>query len=354
MALRVSVALCTFNGERFLGEQLASIAAQTRQPAELVVTDDASSDGTLAVLEGFAAKAPFPVRIRRNPENRGSTASFEQTIAGCEGSLIALCDQDDFWRPQKLERLASALENDPHAGYVFSDAEVVDERLRPLGFRMWETVGLADDGWRDFQGQRQIEQLLERTRVTGATLMIRADLLHLCRPFPRRIVHDRWLVMVLSAVGAHGIALNEPLIEYRQHPGQQIGTVHAGRRPGLSVQASSDFVLAQRRRMRLELVLGEHFIAQIDRLTAQRGLLSDARLLQARASRTLAQGWVRHVAARTGLSEASAVRVAMTIAREWARGGYRRYSGGPRALASDLLYCLCYRSRDVAASRAVG
>ena len=60
MVLRISVALCTFNGERFLGEQLASIAAQTRLPAELVVTDDASSDGTVALLEGFAQTAPFP------------------------------------------------------------------------------------------------------------------------------------------------------------------------------------------------------------------------------------------------------------------------------------------------------
>ena len=218
---------------------------------------------------------------------------------------------------------------------------------------MWETVGLANGGWRDFQGRRQIEQLLERTRVTGATLMIRSDGLRLCRPFPRAIVHDRWLVMVLSAVGAHGITVDEALVEYRQHQGQQIGTARAGRRPSLSVQASGDFVLAQRRRMRLELVLGEHFIAQMDRLMAQPGALTDAQAAQARASRTLAEGWVRHVAARTGLSEASAGRVAVTIVKELTRGDYRRYSGGLRALASDLLYWLCYRSRDIAQSGAV-
>ena len=182
--------------------------------------------------------------------NRGSTASFEEAIAACHGPLIALCDQDDVWRPRKLERLARALESDLEAGFAFSDAEAVDENSRSLGFFMWETVGLTNGAWREFKGEHQFEMLLQRSRVTGATMMIRASRFPVCRPIPKGIVHDRWLATVLSAIGAYGIAVDEPLVDYRQHEGQQIGIAGARRRRSLRVQTSRGFVFEQRERVR--------------------------------------------------------------------------------------------------------
>ena len=351
---RVSVALCTYNGERFLGEQLASIAAQTVPPAELVVTDDASSDGTLALLEAFAARAPFSVSITRNRQNQGSTASFEQTLTRCTAPLVALCDQDDVWRPHKLERMAAAMQSKPGFGYAFSDADVVDQTLQPLGFRVWETVGFAHGGHRRFEGLHQVDQLLERTRVTGATMLVRAEYLTRCLPFPRGIVHDRWLATVLSATGAYGVTVDEPLVLYRQHAGQQIGVVRSGRPRSLREQVGRDFVLRQRRRIRAELLLGRAFIDQLDRLLTQAGSLQETEAAQARRSRALAEGWVKHVAARTALTDASVAGVGGTIVKELVDGGYHRYSGGLRALSSDVLYCLCYRSGDRDGSRAAG
>src|SRR5947208_14214106 len=98
----ISVAMCTYNGERFLKEQLESLAAQTRQPDELVVCDDRSTDSTPHIVEAFARAAPFPVRLEVNDRCLGSTKNFEHAILRCTGALIALSDQDDVWHPEKL------------------------------------------------------------------------------------------------------------------------------------------------------------------------------------------------------------------------------------------------------------
>ncbi len=101
---RISIALCTYNGERFLNQQLASMAQQTRLPDELVVCDDRSTDRTLTMVREFAASAPYPVRIFQNEQNLGFAANFERAIRLCQGNLIALSDQDDIWYPIRLQR----------------------------------------------------------------------------------------------------------------------------------------------------------------------------------------------------------------------------------------------------------
>jgi glycosyltransferase involved in cell wall biosynthesis len=133
---QISVALCTYNGERFLARQLASIQQQTRTPDELVVCDDCSTDSTIEILKDFAASAGFPVRIIRNEQNLGFVANFEQAIRLCQGDLIALCDQDDIWYPTRLERSQQEFAAHPEAGLVFSDADVMDDRDQLTGTRL--------------------------------------------------------------------------------------------------------------------------------------------------------------------------------------------------------------------------
>jgi len=105
----LSVAMCTYNGEQYLQEQLDSIIAQTRLPNEVVVCDDGSTDATLQILDEFQETAPFPVRIYRNGTRLGPTKNFEKAIKLCSGNVIALSDQDDVWMPHKLERLEEVL-----------------------------------------------------------------------------------------------------------------------------------------------------------------------------------------------------------------------------------------------------
>ena len=96
--------MATFNGERFLAEQLHSIADQIVTPAELVVSDDGSTDGTLAILQEFAQGAPFPVRVLPPHPRLGFADNFLHAVEACQCDLVALCDQDDVWNERKLER----------------------------------------------------------------------------------------------------------------------------------------------------------------------------------------------------------------------------------------------------------
>ncbi|MBW6474699.1 MAG: glycosyltransferase family 2 protein [Anaerolineaceae bacterium] len=221
----ISIALCTYNGEQFLREQLDSIAAQTLLADELVACDDRSSDGTMEILRDFAKVVSFPIHIHQNETNLGSTRNFEKAIALCHGDIIALCDQDDIWKPHKLERLVETLRAHPQAGYVFSDANLVDEYLQPLGRCLWDSVGFNGDRKDRFLRGDQFGCLIERCIVTGATMAFRASVGKIAMPVPTdcRWIHDGWLALVSSATGRLGIAVAEPLIDYRQHPKQQIG-----------------------------------------------------------------------------------------------------------------------------------
>ena len=172
---RISVALCTYNGERFLAPQLASIAKQTRLPDELVISDDRSTDRTVAIVREYAAAASFPVRVFVNERNLGYTANFARAIQLCEGDLIALSDQDDLWYPNRLERSEYEFLSHPQAGLVFSDADLIDEQGRTLGETLWQRLGFVGRRKRSLLAGRY-EVLAKHRFVTGATVMFRADL----------------------------------------------------------------------------------------------------------------------------------------------------------------------------------
>jgi len=222
----LSIALCTYNGERFLPEQLESILAQTRQPDELVACDDCSTDNTLEILQNFKKRAPFPVHIVKNQTNLKVLKNFEKAIELCHGEIIVLSDQDDVWKPHKLAKIEAILNENPDAGYVFSDAEVVDDNLSPLGYGLWESVDFTGRFKNKFTNFRQVECFLEQCFVTGATMGFRAKYKDMVLPFPEMPfwwIHDAWLAAYLSALGAFGVPISEKLILYRQHSGQQLG-----------------------------------------------------------------------------------------------------------------------------------
>ena len=224
MADIFSVAMCTYNGARYLGEQLESLAAQTRLPDELVICDDGSVDDTVALIEKFAGSARFAVRLEVNKVNLGSTKNFEKAIRGCKGDVIALADQDDVWLPRKLEVLEAEFQRSHSVGLVFSDAEVVDDNLRPLGERLWNSIGFDETRRHKLKTARRMEVLLPGWTVTGATLAFRSKFRPLVVPIPDDlpVIHDGWIAAVVGAV-ADVAFIEEPLVLYRQHAQQQIG-----------------------------------------------------------------------------------------------------------------------------------
>jgi len=221
---RVSVALCTYNGARFLPEQLRSIAAQTLLPAELVVSDDGSTDDTVQIVEAFAERALLPVRLVRNSPALGTTKNFEAALAQTTGSILVLSDQDDSWHENRIERAVAVLDADPHNQLVFSDARLVDGDGAPLGYGLLDSLSARDAERSALVDGRSFEVLLRRNLVTGATAMFRRELFDVARPFPEEWVHDEWLAMLAAVIG-RAVLLPEELVDYRLHGGNQIGTV---------------------------------------------------------------------------------------------------------------------------------
>ena len=233
---KVSVALCTFNGERFLNEQLLSIARQTRMPDELVICDDASTDGTAAIVRSFAATAPFNVRFFPNEANLGSTKNFEKAITHCTGDIVFLSDQDDVWLPEKIEKIESEFLASQRVGLVFSDAELVDENLRPLNETMWDH-SFPEARRKTAENAAFYKTLLEGNTVTGATVAFRSKYIDDFLPVPDaagNLIHDGWIALVVSFM-SDVVFVERPLIKYRQHMAQQIGANRDDRGDPVSV-----------------------------------------------------------------------------------------------------------------------
>lgn len=217
--LSIAVAMCTCNGSRYVCEQLQSITRQTTTADELVVCDDASIDQTASLVEEFAAGSPMHVRLVRNPMALGCTRNFEQAIRLCSSQIIVLADQDDIWKSNKLAAIARAFAEQPDAGYVFSDADIVDERGCGREFSLWETVGFKAP---QFTPSRQVAMLLKRNLVTGAAMAFRASLRGILLPIPPAWNHDYWLAL-LGSLFSYGVPITERLFFYRRHLGQQMG-----------------------------------------------------------------------------------------------------------------------------------
>ena len=222
--MKISVAMCTYNGAEFLPAQLQSILAQSRPPDEIVICDDRSTDNTLTLLENFKNESPIPVTLHINDHNLGSVRNFERAITLCTGDVIALSDQDDVWRSDKLHLFETVLNSSPSAGIVFSDAAIVDEQLNPLNRRMWDEVGFDAHKRKLVKSGRALEVLITGWTVTGATMAFRSRFVKLSLPIPDEIamIHDGWIALTIAAV-ADVVAVDEPLIQYRQHAQQQIG-----------------------------------------------------------------------------------------------------------------------------------
>jgi glycosyltransferase involved in cell wall biosynthesis len=325
--MKISVAMCTYDGERFLREQLASIAAQERAPDELVVCDDRSKDSTCEIVREFAATAPFSVRLHVNERNLGSTKNFERAITLCGGDVIALSDQDDVWVESKLRRVEERFEAEPGAGLVFTDAEVVDEHLRPLGYRLWESVGFDAAHQRLVRGGRALDVLLPGWTVTGATLAFRSAYKNLVLEIPDdlALIHDGWIALMIASV-AEVSFVEEPLVKYRQHSRQQIG---ARERRAREAAGASGVKEAMRRPNSYEEMIAIGGRARL-RLADRRDEYGGEEALAKLGAR------LEHLRARASLPEGKLSR-ARCVLRELLSRRYHLYSNGVYSAVKDLL-----------------
>ncbi len=222
----ISIALATYNGSAYLMEQLESFVRQKRLPDELVASDDASTDNTVAILEDFKGRAPFDVRISRNEKNLGITRNFEKAISICRGDFIFLSDQDDVWLPEKISELADILERDADAGLVFCDAHVADHNLALMGCSFWDSVWFGKRERAMVRGGRAFDVFLRHSVAPAMSMAFRAALREAILPIPDIwSVHDVWTALVISATA--GVRMHERLLsKYRVHGESQTVGIH--------------------------------------------------------------------------------------------------------------------------------
>jgi glycosyltransferase involved in cell wall biosynthesis len=320
--------MCTFDGAHYLAEQLASLAAQTRPPDELIVCDDCSSDESARVVQRFAASAPFPVHLHVNSTNIGTVKNFEQAIGRCRGDYIALCDQDDVWLPEKLARVEAEFRKAPQAGLIFSDAEVVDETLRPTGVTLWQKLGISPRETERLRTGKAVDELLPGSIVTGATAVFRSSFKNLILPIPDDlpVIHDAWMAMLIAAV-SEVLPVEEPLIKYRQHASQQVGPLERRGPKQLGFNRAAMHDSLTRKNAYTELISVAQALRQ--RLLEHRSEF-DSRIVIAGL-----EARISHLEARSTLPTARLRRIGPVL-RELVSLRYHRYSKGLASAAKDF------------------
>lgn len=217
----VSIALATYNGEKYLAPQLESLAKQTRLPSELIVSDDGSDDQTIAIVRDFANDSPFLVRILCNGSRLGYRENFMRAVANCRSDLIAFCDQDDVWEPEKLAVMEAPF-HDPDVLLAYHNAVVIDEdggkigHLYKRGAEVRRFAPLTLDPWNLVSGFTQVF----RRRLTRFAPLHAPSI----DPFwpAERMAHDQWYLFLANTFGSV-FRVSRPLVRYRQHGGNVFG-----------------------------------------------------------------------------------------------------------------------------------
>lgn len=211
--LKISIAMCTYNGERFLREQLDSIAAQTRLPDEVVVCDDGSTDDTMAILETWAKEAPFEVRIYQNEKNLGYAKNFEKAISLCVNDIIFISDQDDYWMPDKMEVCVQIFAERPDIITVYSNAEMADSELKSYNV---DRASIVKEYVFSSLPCYLNREYLKYPVLSGCCCAIRSSLVPLLFDFSIFAAHDV-CIYACSPLWGNAVFLDQKLIKSRVH-----------------------------------------------------------------------------------------------------------------------------------------
>lgn len=233
MSPLISVVMATFNGEKYLQEQVDSLLAQNYPNLEFIFVDDASTDRTWELLSSYAA-TDKRILLIQNKLNQGYRKTFETGILKSQGEFIALSDQDDYWLPSKITELVNVIGDN---SLVYSDSELVDSSGNLMGKKMSDL-------------KRQIAYSSPLMYTLGAwapghSMLFRKDLLSFALPVVDFVTHD--YLIGFAATCANGIAyLPKPLVHYRQHDTNTIGAnLNKTSKKSISRKERKDLIIAR-------------------------------------------------------------------------------------------------------------
>jgi glycosyltransferase involved in cell wall biosynthesis len=217
---KINILMATYNGRRYVAKQIESILNQTYQDFRLIISDDCSTDSTLKILEEYEKKDKR-IEIYSQGQNLGVSANFEFLISKVRSEYFMFADQDDIWKPDKIENSVRKLETE-NLDLVYTDLEVVDSRLNQIAPSYWALKGL------DYRIKKynNFESLYLNNFVTGCTMLVRSKWINEFMPLPKTskyVLHDYWIALIVSQTGKIGY-LDEPTIKYRQHLNNKVGS----------------------------------------------------------------------------------------------------------------------------------
>lgn len=222
----IAILMATYNGERYLAEQIDSLLVQDCQDWHLYVHDDGSKDGTVSVIKDYIKKHPEKITLLDYPPQGGPCRNFLSMLERVEAPYYMFCDQDDVWLPEKISQSLEAMTHEEsatsHKGVViFTDLNIVDEHLNVTFNSMWEYSGLYPQYIQTFSDAGGHTVL-----ATGCTMLFNQQAKEACLRFDsnRAVMHDIWLCLCTLSQGGilHGI--NQPLVLYRQHGNNCLGS----------------------------------------------------------------------------------------------------------------------------------
>jgi glycosyltransferase involved in cell wall biosynthesis len=327
----VSVALATCNGGRFLAQQLTDLADQSMLPSELVVCDDESSDETRSILEEFASRAPFPVHVHCNGRRLGYRENFIKCAGLCTSDLIAFCDQDDRWHPDKLQSLRGYFV-DSEVLLVYHNARVVTEDGRSVAalfpsHQEIRRVPLSGAPWAFSPGFTQMfrRSLLEFDELWKSSKDENAD--------GERIAHDRWYFFLASILGS---IVYSPLslVDYRQHGRNAHGWTEFAPRLPERILKRVDGAAISAERFR---VAAESRAAILEKIARKLSGAGKTRALDgARMYAALAERWLLRSALYEANTAAERMRAFRSLMRSGAYGA-GQWQTGAMGFAMDCL-----------------
>ena len=224
--MMIGVVVATYNGEKYIAEQLYSILNQTQKPSFIVISDGGSVDRTTDICEKILSKASSVDYVILTTDRRlGVSENFQKGLEHCDCDYTFLADQDDVWLPNKIERVVQAMISE-NASFAFTNAEIVNDSLEEMGISLWQSVGyFQTEKLRVIEPCQEayIRELLRRNVVTGMSMCLRKDCTERVLPFDSNVLHDKWIAMY-AALELKTVAINERFMLYRQHRGNVVGT----------------------------------------------------------------------------------------------------------------------------------
>ena len=236
---KLSVALCTYNGEKFLQEQLESIYNQESPVDEIVICDDNSQDNTIDIVNQFKKNHPeIEIKIHKNESNIGVLSNFEKAISLCHGDIIFCSDQDDIWMKEKTKIIVSWFDTHPETELVFTDAVLIDKDGYILcESTLFDTLQFSSKVRKLWKQGLTLELYNIRNWVTGATIAFKKTIVHYIIPFIKdtHCLHDEQIA--ITCVKRNSIhMMEECLTKYRIHGNNVIG-IHLGKRQKIRLYA---------------------------------------------------------------------------------------------------------------------